>query len=212
MINDLAGKTFGRLTVIGRTQQTSKSRQIRWLCRCICGVEKSVSSGHLKRGTVRSCGCLSREAPHHMTHGHFRGKKQSGEYIAWAQAKARCNNPKNPAFNNYGGRGISICKEWAESFEQFLADMGPRPHGMSIDRIDNNGNYEPSNCRWATRIIQANNRRGNILFEWNGAQMSLAEIARYERVNYKALFHKVRKDGLSLESAISYLSTRKRLR
>lgn len=155
--NDLTGKRFGRLVVIARAP--NRGVKVNWLCQCDCGNQSIAFASDLRSGRHQSCGCLQKEC---MTkHGH--AKRTTGytiTYSSWASMKYRCCNPKNPKFQYYGGRGISICDRWIKSFEAFLEDMGERPSkAYSIDRIDSDGNYEPSNCRWATRAEQSKNQR-----------------------------------------------------
>jgi hypothetical protein len=121
------------------------------------------------------------------------GRCSSPELKARDHAKSRCTNPRDPKFPNYGGRGIRMCARWAESFEAFLADMGQRPAGTTLDRIDVDGNYEPGNCRWATPAEQARNRTDNVIVEINGRRMVLKDFAAAMRVSYKALSARVRK-------------------
>ena len=149
---DMSGRVFGRLTVLARAENSGT--RTRWLCRCECGVEKPFQGGDLRVGKVVSCGCFRHEV--HTRHG-LHGTR---EYGIWSGMIARCTNPSNTAFGYYGARGITVCDEWRSSFESFLEHIGPRPSPKhSVDRINNDGNYEPGNVRWATAKEQANNKR-----------------------------------------------------
>ena len=153
---DLTGTRFERLVAISRSPNRGKSRAARWLCHCDCGAYIDVASANLVRGATKSCGCFMRDEAkkRFITHGMWRSRT----YTSWDCMIQRCTNPKYPTWRYYGGRGIKVCDRWRNSFENFLADMKERPADRSIDRIDPDSNYEPSNCRWATATEQANNK------------------------------------------------------
>lgn len=151
---DLTGKTVGRLTVIKFAGFNNTPHSF-WLCKCDCGNEKIIRGYSLKSGNTKSCGCLNIENSKKSNTKH--NKYGSREYITWKGMIQRCNNPKATRYKNWGGKGITICKRW-EKFENFYEDMGKRPEGMTLDRIDNDGNYELKNCKWATSTEQNNNK------------------------------------------------------
>lgn len=179
---NLKGEVFGRLTVIEKGDPhftKSGHRRVMWVCLCECGNTTSVWTAKLRNGHTRSCGCLHKDGVKEfaLTHGHKKDGKTTKEYRAWASMKNRCNNPNNSKYPIYGGRGIAVCERWGE-FVNFLEDMGVAPTPKhSIDRIDTNGNYEPSNCRWATPQEQANNLRTNVVLEYGGEKMTITEWA-----------------------------------
>lgn len=148
---------------------------------CDCGTDRRVRGYQLRSGRTTSCGC-ARPVPSQLRHGHSKREKDSPEYVAWRSMIGRCRNPKATNYRWYGGRGISVCDRWS-SFDAFLEDMGTRPPGCNIERIDNSGNYEPGNCRWATRKEQGRNKRNNVVLSMNGETLCVAEWA--ERTGIK---------------------------
>ena len=180
---DLTGRVFGRLVVIALI------RNRRWLVRCECETEFQIVTSRLVSGHVKSCGCLSRDlflevakCPSRSTHG----KSYSPTYTTWKMMLQRTMNPKDPSWHKYGGRGIKVCERWL-TFENFLADMCERPEGTTIEREDNNGNYEPDNCKWATSKEQANNTRQNVVIEFQGQRKTLAQWVETTGLSRKAL-------------------------
>lgn len=161
------GSRYGRLVVVELLLERSRSGQRRYLCVCDCGEQVAVLSDDLKRGRTQSCGCLQRENTSRKTsvprkHGHGSPAALSPTYQSWRSMKARCfNRGCGKSWSHYGGRGITVCARWLGpyGFENFLADMGARPKGTTLDRLDVDGNYEPRNCRWATAVEQRHNRQ-----------------------------------------------------
>ena len=155
---NIAGHRFGRLTVLRRADKNA--RNSRWLCRCSCGKKKIIRGNLLVTAQTKSCGCYSAEAAsrRNVRHGHACGYRMSRTYLSWRAMLSRTTNKKHVAFKRYGAAGIKVCKRWLK-FENFLADVGLRPIGKTLDRFPNpRGNYEPGNCRWATRLEQARNK------------------------------------------------------
>lgn len=157
--------------------------------KCKCGNEFSAVISKLKNGHTKSCGCLQKEvlAARNNVHGFTRRGKRLKEYNIWLHIKRRCTNPNTQNFKRWGGRGITMCKRWSSSFINFMSDMGNCPENYSIDRIDNDGNYEPSNCRWASQIEQCNNTSKNIKVTYNGEVKTISEWSRVLGIPYATL-------------------------
>ena len=187
---DLTGRRFGRLVVLRLVGRT-KARALLWECRCDCGASSVVRAGGLLNGGTQSCGCLQREksAAAKLTHGLAR----TPEYKVWDHMRQRCENPKHKGFANYGARGIRVCERWRK-FENFIADMGERPSPKhTIERADNDGDYEPGNCRWGTWREQSRNKRTNRLITANGITKPLTTWAEELGVPPTTLFERLRR-------------------
>lgn len=197
---DISGKKFGRLTVIRKVPRplNLKSSNARWECICDCGKIVNVISANLRNGTSSSCGCYKKEVTSMVkrTHGQSSYNKTS-EYQAWKGMKYRCYNKKGDHYHLYGGRGIIVCDRWLNSFENFLQDMGKKPSSKhSLDRINNNGNYEPSNCRWATDNEQRRNNSRNVFLDYNGKRYVLTDLAKHLSVNFGCFRAMIKRKGL----------------
>lgn len=200
---DITGQRFGKLTAI-RQSELGKDRL--WWVRCDCGVEKSLQRSHLIAGNIQSCGCLL------VTHGLSRIGGTHPLYQTWANMISRCTNPRAKPWPNYGGRGIKVCDRWRGrfGFENFLADMGPRPRGHELDRYpDNDGNYEPGNCRWATRKQNIRNQRTNRRVAYLGQIRTIAEVSEMTGKPRGLLYARLR-SGWDVESAISTPATKRK--
>ncbi len=188
------GTVFGRWTILEETEirhYPSGARQLFRLCRCDCGTVQFVGDYKLRIGHSRSCGCLQAEVTteRSLFHGHSKRGKRTKAYGVWCNMLSRCTNPNVQSYEDYGARGITVCKRWLK-FENFLEDMGEPPTGLTIDRIDNNGNYEPGNCAWKTRLQQARNRGGKrkpILITFDGLTLTLKEWSQRLGISHSML-------------------------
>lgn len=187
----LSGMKFGKLTAIERVGK-NKHGMLLWNCKCDCGNETVVAGGALKSGHTQSCGCSCLEHAKHLNRKH--GKSSSRLYHLYYGILQRCNNPKAPAFNHYGGRGIEVCKEWDtwEAFQKWALANGYKD-GLTIDRIDVNGNYEPSNCRWVTQAEQMRNTRKTVYLEYQGERKSISEWCEKYGLNHGAVSTRIRR-------------------
>lgn len=183
------GKVFGRLTVIDYAGQG------KWLCKCSCGATTKVITQNLKKGNTTSCGCAWRQKMRKH------GLSSLPLYRTWVAMRHRCNNPHCMEFKNYGGRGIKVDPRW-DDFAAFLADMGMRPKGCELDRIENDGPYSKENCRWVPKRVNLNNKRTNHFLEFNGKRQSLAEWAAECGITYNTLANRVNR-GWPLERALT---------
>lgn len=202
---DLIGKKFGRLTVIKRAENTvlpCGQTKTRWLCRCDCGNEIITQGYSLKNGHTKSCGCLNREMRVIANTKH--GKHGTRIYKSWESMKARCYNNNDKKFPRYGGRGITVCDEWRNDFQVFYdwAISHGYKEGLTIDRINNDGNYCPENCRWVGLNEQANNKSTNQFLTYNGETKTIAEWSRERGIRYETLRQRIVRYKWSAEKAL----------
>lgn len=187
---------YGRLEIIDKA--ASRKGQVYMLCRCDCGTEKEIAFCSLRRGATQSCGCYRKErGPGNKRHG----LADTRTHRIWMSMRQRCLNPNNPAYKNYGGRGITIDPAW-DTFDQFLADMGEAPDGMSIERIDNDKGYSPDNCKWATRLEQGRNTRKCHPVTFKGVTKTIAEWAEQYGIGKSTLSQRIR-NGWDMERALN---------
>ena len=195
----IVGEQIGRLVVQEVGLKIDGRKAVR--CQCSCEKQRIVREHYLTSGRVKSCGCYKRDQyiERNSKHGASRRGKASPTYRSWAMAKVRCLNSNFPTYPLYGGRGITMCQEWSNSFLVFLAYMGERPLGKTLDRIDTNGNYEPGNCRWATHQEQCNNRRDNRWFTLDGETDTISGWSRRLGMNSGSLYKMLVYRGMSLQ-------------
>lgn len=192
---DLTGQVFGRLTVLHRSG-SYPGGQAGWTCSCECGNTTRVRGNRLRVGAARSCGCLRVDT--HKTHG----LSKYSSYDIWAKMLARCLNPKHKSYKDYGGRGITVCDRWLD-VENFIEDMGERPPGLSLERLDVNKGYSKENCIWADAKTQARNRRTNRPETFNNKTATLAEHCEDAGLKYGIVYTRFRQHGWSLEKALT---------
>ena len=194
----IIGEKFGRLIVISFSHRTKHHSY--FFCRCSCGNEKVTTVSCLRSGDTKSCGCLQKEIQSIRCFKH--GKSYTRTYMIWAGMLDRCNNPNKDNFNKYGGRGIKVCERW-HKFKNFYEDMKDAPFEMTLDRIDNDGNYCRENCRWATRKEQSRNRKNNILIEFNDKIKCISEWAEEIGISKSVLYSRLGKLGWSVQRALT---------
>ncbi|MGL5923831.1 hypothetical protein [Chroococcidiopsis sp.] len=207
ILRDLTGQRFGKLTAVERSG-SAPTGGARWQCLCDCGNEKVFSTAHLvaKCKPAQSCGCMAKELRSKAQIKH--GKCNTRTYTIWTGMMARCTNPIDSAYNRYGGGGRGICDRWLK-FANFYIDMGDCPDGLTIERKDNEQGYSPENCIWASWREQANNRRSNQLWEYNGRVLIISQWAEVSGIAKDTLRHRVIKAGWSIEQAITIPVTRR---
>jgi hypothetical protein len=203
---NLTGQTFGKWTVEG-ADEASLGRKLRWICRCECGATSRVSGWALRHGESTQCfGCANRtRGSKGSKNGNFsHGLSETPTHLVWLGIRKRCYTPTFEHYRYYGGRGIRMCDRWLgeRGFENFLADMGERPPGMEIDRINNDGNYEPGNCRWATRAEQLRNRSDTRWVVFHGERMPLQDVADSTGVKQQTLWNRLAR-GIDIDTAVA---------
>ena len=206
VVKDLTGQRFGRLVAIECVGRTNNGNA-KWLCKCDCGNEAEIASYLLRKGITQSCGCIKREQNEEMftTHGESKGSKRTRLYRIWSGIKTRCYNTNQAyAFGKYGAKGIEMCQEWRNSYEAFRdwSLSNGYADGLTIDRIDPRGNYEPSNCRWITQQEQQNNRTNNHLITYNGETHTIAEWGRLMNFSKAVIPHRLAR-GWSIEKIMT---------
>lgn len=191
---DITGRRFGRLTVIS-FDHDDPHRNSYWLCECDCGNKTVVTRGGLTSGNTTSCGCYNRERVSESTRTH--GLSRTPLYKVWRDMRTRCENENNIAYHRYGGRGIEVCDEWKkfDNFKDWALDAGYNK-GLTIDRVDNNSGYTPTNCRWVDWDTQGNNRSTNHIVEYNGHRHNIMEWAKILGVNYSTLWGRIKRNDM----------------
>lgn len=189
-----------RLTFVAEAGRNRHGQKL-WRCQCQCGQEITTLASAVRTGHTKSCGCLQKDRPSRLRHGHRRtGGEATRTYVAWCNMKARCDNADGIGYRNYGGRGIRYCDRWA-CFDAFLADMGECPEGLELERVDVNGHYEPGNCVWTTRKAQCVNKRVNHRVEYQGESLTLSQWAQRLNLTYLTLFSRLKR-GWPVERAL----------
>lgn len=201
---DEIGKTYGRLTILGFSNESGSLRNLKCICSCVCGKTSYPTLSNLRLGKSRSCTCLRDDKIKKVNLKH--GLRHDPIYSVWTDMKTRCYNPNYRCYKDYGGRGIIVCQEWLDDFLNFYTWAVEKGYkkGLELDRHpDQNGNYEPGNCRWATKLKQANNKRNNIIVEFKGETMTLPEaVRRYAVVSYHTVHSRMHKYGWDIEKAL----------
>lgn len=199
-MKNISGHRFERLVAIGYVGTGSGGKAL-WLCQCDCGTNFVTEGKSLRTNNTRSCGCLQRDITGDSRRSH--GMSETRIYSIWCNMRTRCQNPNSERYPDYGGRGIEICKRW-QSFQDFYADMGDPPSKThTLDRIDNDGNYCPENCRWATPSEQNSNTKANHVIEYDGKKMTITQWGKYVGIKYITIFARIDRLGWSVERALT---------
>jgi hypothetical protein len=210
---DITGQRFGRLIALKCVTPKKGSIARKWLCFCDCGTLKEINQSALRSELTRSCGCLFKEvraAQPSPKGNHIHGMSKSPEFWTWINAKRRCHDPNHPYYKSYGARGITMCEEWRNSFQAFFNEVGTRPKGMTLERIDNSKGYEPGNCKWATWKEQAQNKRRRIdhyVVTLNGITGILKEVCKANGIARNRVHHFVVRKGMSPQEALNYAAS-----
>lgn len=198
---DVLGQTFGRWTVVSRQGSNARNAAL-WLCVCECGQQRLLPSDTLRSGASKSCGCAKAELNRLASTTH--GKYNTPEYSTWRMMIDRCENPRGGGYPAYGGRGIRVCPEWREDFAVFLADVGERPTPKhTLERVDNDGHYEPGNCKWITRYEQARNRRSNRFLTHQGEVLCITDWSIRTGISVSGLAYRLDKLKWSVDRALT---------
>jgi hypothetical protein len=203
-IIDMTGRIIGRLEVLSISTER-KHGKVSWLCRCSCGNFHTATGKDLRSGSIQSCGCLGTERRSESVTRRNTKHRMTGTptYRSWSSMIGRCTNPKNPDYLDYGGKGITVCDRWLESFENFYSDMGDRPRGKTLDRIDGDQGYFPENCRWATASQQAQNRKSSRLITCNGQTLNLTEWVKQQGIPKSTILNRLNR-GWTTEQALGF--------
>ena len=206
---ELKNKRFGRLRVLSFSH-VNNGGQSCWLCLCDCGNKIVVGNGHLRNGHTKSCGCLSRENIINRSYKHGNAKRsiRTRLYGIWAGIKVRCYNTKSIRYDRYGGRGIMVCDEWKNDFAVFRdwAVANGYKDNLQIERVNNDGNYEPANCQWSDVVTQARNRSNNRYFYFKGEKLLLKDWALKYGISINTLIYRIYKAGWPIERALTIQS------
>lgn len=198
---DLVGRRFGKWEVLRRS--TSRPTPTKWVCRCECGTVRDVVGASLTRGVSKCCGCdRANLAATLKSRSTTHGRTNTPEWRAWNGMLARCYTPSHTSFHLYGGRNVQVCERWRQSFDNFFADLGERPAGCSLGRIDNARDYSPENVRWETDREQMNNTRSNRLLTYGGLTLTVAQWSRRTGISYTAIWQRL-DSGWTVEDALT---------